>query len=92
MTSGNGNWTAKGAITEMEKVREKWKAHGHKMPKLIYWCVNSRNTNTILDKSPGVSFVSGMSPIIFQSILTGKTGWELLLATICVDRYKDITI
>lgn len=91
MTTGINRWSTKGAITEMEKVRHKWSDHGHKMPKLVYWCVNSRS-NTILEKSDGVSFVSGMSPVIFQSILTGKTGWELLLTTICVDRYKDITI
>ena len=92
MTTGNGNWTAKGAITEMERVREKWAQHGHKMPKLVYWCVNSRS-NTILDKTDGVSFVSGMSPSIFSCIITGKTGWELFLEAVGDNkRYADVTI
>ena len=82
-------WTKNNAITEMDKVRAKWADHGHKMPKLVYWNVNARQ-NTILDNGPGVSFVSGMSPTIFTSIITGKTGFELMLETLLSDRYKDI--
>jgi hypothetical protein len=93
MTTGRGNWTTKGAITEMEKVRHKWSDHGHKMPKLVYWCVNSRNTNTILDRGPGVSFVSGMSPSIFSCIITGKTGWDLFLEAVGNNkRYENVVI
>lgn len=92
MTTGGGNWTTMGAITEMEKVRIKWAQHGHKMPKLVYWCVCARN-NTILDKSDGVSFVSGMSPSIFSCIITGKTGWDLFLEAVGDNkRYADVTI
>lgn len=83
-------WTEKSAMTEMDKVRAKWAAHGHKMPRLIYWCVNSRNTNTILDNGPGVSFISGFSPIIFESVLTGKAGMDLCLEKLMSDRYKNI--
>lgn len=86
----NGGWTEKTAMTEMDKVRAKWASHGHKMPKLVYWCVNSRNTNTILDNGPGVSFISGFSPVIFESVLTGKTGMDLCLDKLLSDRYKDI--
>jgi len=74
-----GWWLEKTAMTEMDKVRAKWAAHGHKLPRLVYWCVNSRNTNTILDAGPTVSFVSGMSPSIFESIITGKNGYELMI-------------
>lgn len=93
---GSGNWirrdgwSEKTAMTEMDKVRAKWAAHGHKLPKLVYWCVNSRNTNTILDNGPGVSFISGFSPVIFESVLTGKTGMDLCLDKLMSDRYKDI--
>jgi hypothetical protein len=76
-------------LTELETVRKKWETYGLEFPRLVYWNVNARN-NTILDKGPGVSFVSGASPIIFKQVITGKTGWELCLETICSDRYKNI--
>jgi len=75
--------------TEMEKVRKQWESYGLKMPRLIYWNVNARN-DTILDFSPNVSFVSGCSPVIFEQILSGKTGMDLMLDKLLSDRYKDI--
>ena len=86
------NWDGKSkAVTEMDKVRAKWAEHGHKMPRLVYWNVDARN-NTILDNGPGVSFVSGMSPTIFQSIITGKTGIDLMMEAITSVRYACIHI
>jgi hypothetical protein len=75
--------------TEMEKIRQKWASHGHKMPRLVYWNVDARN-NTILDRGPNVSLVSGMSPTIFKQVITGKNGMDLMLETLNSDRYKDI--
>lgn len=90
---GRGRWNEpnRPVETEMDKVRKKWAAHGHKMPKLIYWNVQARE-NTILDKNESVTYVSGASPTIFTSILTGKNGWQLCLETLLSDRYKAITI
>jgi len=85
-----GAWTTESTATEMDKVRAKWAAHGHKMPKLIYWNVEARS-NTILDDGPGVSFVSGMSPSIFESIITGKTGWDLMMDKLESKRYSVIS-
>ena len=76
-------------LTEMEMVREKWHKAGFYMPNLVYWNVNARNNN-ILDLSPRVSYVSGFSPVIFKQVLTGKTGYSLMLETLYADRYKDI--
>lgn len=87
--SSFNKWTSKTAATEMEKMREKWAAYGYELPRLIYWNVNARN-NTILDSGPNVSFVSGMSPVIFKSVLTGKSGYDLMLETICAERYECI--
>ena len=87
--SNHNRWTEKTAATEMEKIREKWAAYGLTLPKLIYWNVDARH-NTILDSGPNVSFVSGMSPSIFKQVLTGKTGWDLMIETICSERYAPI--
>lgn len=83
------NWDEKTAQTSMEAMREKWETYGLKLPKLVYWNVNARH-NTILDRGPDVSFVSGCSPIIFEQVLTGKTGIELMLEVLLGDRYKAI--
>lgn len=82
-------WRSDTAITEMDKIREEWLAYGIEPPKLVYWNVNARH-NTILDKGPNVSFVSGCSPVIFEQVLTGKTGIELMLEVLLKDRYKEI--
>lgn len=82
-------WTTGTAATEMEKIRIKWASYGLELPKLIYWNVDARQ-DTILDSGPNVSFVSGMSPTIFKSILTGKSGYDLMLETIDTERYNVI--
>ena len=84
-------WHEETAPTEMERVRQKWAEHGHKLPRLIYWNVNARN-NTILDAGPTVSFVSGMSPSIFTSIITGKNGIDLMMDAITAERYSAVTV
>lgn len=76
-------------LTEMEQNRRKWAAVGYELPRLVYWNVNARN-NTILDSGPNVSFVSGMSPVLFKQVLTGKNGWDLCLETILSERYECI--
>lgn len=89
--SHNDGWTTKTAMTEMDKVRAKWAAHGHKLPRLVYWNVQARQ-NTILDAGPNVSFISGMSPSIFESVITGKNGYDLMLDKLVNSgRYADIT-
>ena len=93
--AGTGNWrldtgwNKNSAATEMEAIRQKWAAYGLTLPKLVYWNVNARQ-NTILDSGPNISFVSGMSPVIFKQVLTGKTGYDLMLDTICAKRYEVI--
>ena len=87
--SFGNEWNTNSAATEMEKIRKKWATYGLHLPKLVYWNVDARQ-NTILDAGPDVSFVSGMSPVIFQQVLTGKTGWDLMIETICAERYNKI--
>lgn len=82
-------WTNENAQTEMELIRKDWEAAGLECPKLVYWNVEARNNN-ILDAGPDVSFVSGMSPVIFESILTGKTGYDLMLDKLMSKRYEVI--
>lgn len=77
------------ADTLMERIRKKWVEDGLEMPKLVYWNVNARN-DTILDLGPDVSCVSGCSPIIFEQVMTGKTGFDLCLNKLLSERYKNV--
>lgn len=88
-TGWSSKWNKTTAATEMEAIRETWKRHGLELPKLVYWNVNARN-DTILDDGPNVSFVSGCSPVIFEQVLTGKTGFDLMLDVLLKDRYRVI--
>jgi hypothetical protein len=77
------------ADTTMDVVTAKWKKAGYEVPHLIYWNVNARH-NLIPSVKGKVSFVSGFSPVLFQSIMTGKTGYELMIDKLMSIRYADI--
>ena len=74
--------------TEMESIRAEWKSLGLPMPQLVYWNVNARN-NLILD-SDEATYVSGCSPVIFESIVTGKSGWDLCYDKLMSERYAQV--
>lgn len=77
--------------TLMESIRQKWAAHGYVMPKLLYWNVDARQNNIPEDIGCGlVSYVSGFSPSIFQTIMSGKTGYELMKEKLDSERYAVI--
>lgn len=86
------SWSEDNAATEMEKIKARWKRAGVRCPKIVYWNVSARGDANIIDKGPDVSFVSGFSPVIFKSVLTGKTGRDLMLEVICGKRYEAVTL
>ena len=85
------NRTTFNAKTLMEGIREKWAMHGYRMPHLIYWNVQARQNNIPEDMGCGlVSYVSGMSPSIFEQIMSGKTGYDLMMEKLDSERYAVI--
>ena len=78
--------------TLMESIAKKWQSHGYEMPHLIYWNVNARQNNIPMLGSGRISYVSGFSPSIFETILTGKTGYELMMEAVNQERYSCITV
>ena len=79
------------AETVLEGIAKKWEAHGYKMPHLIFWNVDARQNNIPMIGNGPISYVSGFSPSIFQSILTGKSGYDLMLETLDKERYSVIS-
>ena len=82
-------WTQETAETDMQRIKRKWDAAGLKCPKLVYWNVNA-SQNTILDSGRDVTFVSGCSPTLFKQIITGTTGYALMLKKLMSERYAAV--
>lgn len=80
---------AKNPQTLIDQIKEKWESIGVKMPKLIFWNVNAGHP-VIPALDGDYSYISGFSPAIFEQIMTGKTGVELMLEALSSERYKDI--
>ena len=77
--------------TLMENIREKWARAGYEMPHLVYWNVEARQNNIPEDFGVGnISFVSGMSPSIFEQVMSGKTGYDLMMEKLDSPRYECI--
>ena len=66
-----------------------WENAGLRMPHLVYWNVDARH-NTILDGNENTTYVSGCSPVIFQSVLTGKSGIQLMKEKLNSERYEQV--
>lgn len=82
--------TRANAETVMEDIARKWAQSGYKMPHLIYWNVDARQNNIPMLGNGPISYVSGFSPSIFQTILTGKTGYDLMMEVLNGKRYSVI--
>lgn len=85
-------WNNDSVATLMENIEHTWNLAGYKMPKLIFWNVNatSGGGNIPMKDEDGITFVSGASPSIFTSILTGKTGQDLMYDALLAPRYEPI--
>lgn len=78
------------ADTLMETIEKKFNNAGYQLPKLIFWNVDARQNNIPMLDNGRVSFVSGMSPSIFETIMTGKTGFDLMMEKLNSKRYEVI--
>ena len=87
---GGGYMLRKDDMTLFEVMAEKWARAGYKMPHLIFWNVQARQNNVPMIGHGAVSYVSGMSPSIFETIMTGKTGYDLMMEKLNTERYACI--
>ena len=83
-------WTRDTANSEMEKIMAKWARYGYKAPHLVFWNVDARQDNIPMRDNGNVTFVSGYSPVIFECLMTGKTGWDLIKEKLDSARYECI--
>lgn len=81
--------------TNLDVIKEKYKAAGYELPEIVFWNVNGRAGNvpaSMTDEKIGL--VSGYSPNNLRSILKGivPNPYQLMLDTVDTERYKDIHV
>lgn len=87
------NAQVRGNLSIVPLIQQKYAAAGYKMPTLVFWNVNAavygNKPATMMDR--GVAMVSGFSPAILTSILSGKgDSIELMLDAVGKVRYNYI--
>lgn len=86
-----GNWNK----TAQEIFESKYAEAGYKMPKIVYWNIQSRNNNfPVQFNNEGVALVSGFSPSLLTSVLSGKdlTPYSMMMDVIGSERYSLVTV
>lgn len=75
-----------------ESIKIKWQNAGYKLPRLIYWNVNSRTgTIPLTQNDMGVALVSGFSPAIANMVFSAKLDpYEVLVDAINAKRYDAV--
>jgi hypothetical protein len=76
-----------------EELADRYEQYGYKLPKLVFWNVNSRtNTIPMTVNEMGVIMVSGFSPNIMSMIMSGQTDpWIALKEKLDSKRYDCIS-
>lgn len=75
--------------TLLEGIAKEWAAAGYELPKVIFWNLKA-STENIPALGNRFSYVSGLSPVMIETILSGKDGYDLMLEKLLSDRYKAV--
>lgn len=79
--------------TNFEVIKSKYAASGYKLPKIIFWNVQARNDQTpITQDDKGTCLVSGCSPAVLKSVLSGKivSPFQVMLDVLNQERYSSV--
>ena len=75
-----------------DSLARKYAEHGYKIPRLVFWNVNSRTgTIPVKENDLGVALVSGFSVNIVNMVMSNKLDpYECLLDVLNTERYQPI--
>ena len=85
---GGGNYVDD-VDTLFETIEKRWARHGYEMPKVIFWNLDARQQN-IPALGGKFSYVSGFSMNMVECILSGKDGYDLMMAKLDSERYSCV--
>ena len=85
--------TGKPDATNFENAKERFAKYGYRLPEVIFWNVNSRNTQQPVTKNElGVALVSGCSPQIFRMLKEGNLEpYKFMMSVLMSPRYKNVS-
>ena len=75
--------------TLLEKIAREWKEAGYELPPVIFWNLQCRQSN-IPAMGGRFSYVSGFSPVMLETILSGKDGYDLMIAKLIDSGRYDV--
>ena len=78
--------------TLFDTIRQKYERAGYKLPRLVFWNVNSRTGSIpVTENELGVALVSGFSPAICKIVLSGNLDpYGALVETLMNKRYDPV--
>jgi hypothetical protein len=79
--------------TNFDEIKSKYEQAGYKQPNLIFWNVNAYTNQTPITKNDkGTCLVSGCSPVILKTLLSGKeiNPIDIMLEILNKTRYNSI--
>lgn len=75
----------------IQMIRRKYEAAGYTMPNVIFWNIMARDNAPVKFNESGVALVSGFSPSVMKSVLSGDmddmTPHSIMMKTIMNERY-----
>lgn len=89
---GWGEGVVAKAKTLFDHIAQEYARYGYKLPKLVFWNVNSRtNTIPVTSNEAGVILVSGYSVNLLNMVMSGQADpWLALKETLDGERYSAI--
>ena len=78
--------------TLLEDIAQEWKEEGYELPQLIFWNLDARNPdgNIPMLKGGRFAYLSGFSPVMLKQILSGKDGYDLMIAKLVESGRYDV--
>jgi hypothetical protein len=81
--------------TALEMTNKLYSDAGYEVPKVVFWNLAGRNDNTpVQSNDTGTALVSGFSPSLLLSLLSGKdiSPYSMMMDVVNSERYEPITV
>ena len=77
--------------TLFEQIEKRFKRAGYKMPKVTFWNLSCRNGKNIPAIGDNFNYISGFSMSQMESVMSGKSAWDLCLEVLLGKRYEAVS-
>lgn len=84
--------TTSNSQSNFEVIKQKYQNNGYKMPKLVFWNVRASSGFPVIKDEINTVLVSGCSPVIFKTVLSGENPYQVMINTLNQKRYSLVKI